>query len=51
MWARIGSDVAEKDDLLGFETVDKGSEAFPFDVADGQHQGLDPRRGDGQEGI
>lgn len=51
MGAGIGSDVPEEDDLFGIETVDEGGETLAFDVADGQHQGLDPRRGGGQQGI
>lgn len=49
--AGIGRDVAEEDDALGIETVDEGGEALALDVADGQHESLDPRRGDGEEGI
>lgn len=51
MRARIGRDVPEEDDAFGIEAVDEGGEAVPSDVADGQHQGLDPRRGDGEERI
>ena len=51
MWAGIGRDVAEEDDVLDIEAVDEGGESVPLDVADGQHECLDPRRGDGKKGI
>jgi hypothetical protein len=51
VWAPIGADVAQVDDMFGAQTVDKGIEALSFDAADGQHQRLYPRRRDGQEGV
>lgn len=33
------------------KSLDKGLEALSLDLADGQHQGSYPRRGDGQQGI
>jgi hypothetical protein len=51
VWTPIGADVAQVDDMFGMEAIDKGCEALSFDATDGQHQCLDPRRRDGQEGI
>jgi hypothetical protein len=49
--ASIGRDVPQEDDALGIEARDEGGEALACDVADGQHEGLDPRRGDGQKRV
>ena len=51
MWACIRSDVAQGDNIFGVQVVDEGSKAVVPDVAYGQHQGLDPRWGEGQEGV
>lgn len=51
MRAPIGADIAKVYNMFGAEAVDEGVEALSLDAADGQHQCLDPRRRDGQEGI
>lgn len=51
MWPGIGCDVPEEDNGLGIEAVDEGGETLARDVADGQHERLDPRGGDGQERV
>ncbi len=51
IWAPIGADIAKLNDMFLMEPLDKGLEALSSDLADRQHQGSYPRRGDGQQGI
>jgi hypothetical protein len=37
--------------MLFVQPLDKGLKTLPLDLADGQHQGSHPRRGDGSQGI
>lgn len=47
----VRADVAQVDDMFGAEAVDEAREAVSLYATDGKHQGLDPRRRDGQERI
>lgn len=49
VWALVGADIAEVDDMFCVEPLEEGVEAGCLDVAEGEGQCLDPRRGDGQQ--
>lgn len=49
IWALVGADIAEVDDMFGVEPLEEGVEPGCFDVAKREDQCLDPRRGDGQQ--
>lgn len=49
VWALVGADIAEVDDMFCVEPLEEGVEACRLDVADREGQCLDPRRGDGQQ--
>jgi hypothetical protein len=51
MRSGIGGDVPEEDDALRIETIDERGEALACNMADGEHEGLDPRRAYGQKRI
>jgi hypothetical protein len=51
VWPLVGANVAQVDDMLGLEPLEKGGEAVCLDLADGDAQCPHPRRGDGQKGI
>ena len=49
VWALVGADIAEMDDMFGVEPLEEGGEPGCLDVAEREDQCLDPRRGDGQQ--
>jgi len=49
VWALVGADIAEVDNMFCVEPLEEGVEPGRLDVAEREGQCLDPRRGNGQQ--